>query len=247
MKLKTVAGGDTDTGAFTLVEMLVTIAVIAILAALLFPAITGVREKANDTKCVSNLRQMGAGLMLYVADHDGALIPGAVASQEGGLTLWFNALDAYMGNQEEGNLSNFASGRRPAWQRCPSKVFKETEMDHFSVGYGWNYYGDNAGHDGFGLYPGDYNADGSSSGGHGGSSRLAEVTKPAKTIIIADSKDIDVAPSATHQNIYLYPPPATGQRASRHSGRGNYLMVDGHVESLPPDLEGYTSYFIKAQ
>ena len=183
--------------------------------------------------------------MLYVADHDGALIPGAVASQNGGLTLWFNALDAYMGNQEEGSFSNFDSGRRPAWQRCPSKVFKETEMDHFSVGYGWNYYGDNAGHDGFGLYPGDYNADGSSSGGHGGSSRLLQVTKPTKTIIIGDSKDIEVAPSATYQNIYLYPPPNPG--ASRHSGRGNYLMVDGHVESLPPDLKGYESYFIKAQ
>lgn len=224
-----------DRRAFTLVEVLVVIAIAAILTALLFPAIAGVREKANGAKCASNLRQIGAGLMLYVADHDGALIPGAVASQDGGLTLWFNALDAYMGNQEEGRIENFDSGRRPAWQQCPSKVFKE--MDHFSVGYGWNYFGDNAGHDGFGLYPGDA----------GGSSRLSEVTKPAKTFIIADSKDINVAPEATYQNIYLYPPPSTNQRASRHSGRGNYLMVDGHVESLPPDLKGYDSYFIKAQ
>jgi len=234
-RLKTVAGSDAD--GFTLVEMLVVIAVVAILAALLFPAIAAVRIKTQNAKCVGNLRQMGAGLMLYVADHDGALIPGAVASLEGGLTLWFNALDAYMGNQEEGSLENFASGRRPAWQRCPTKVFNEAEMDHFSVGYGWNFFGDNDGHPGFGLYPGD----------PGGSSRLSEVTKPAKTFIIADSKDISVAPEATYQNIYLYPPPSTGQRASRHSGRGNYLMVDGHVESLPPDLEGYTSYFIKAQ
>jgi len=61
--------------AFTLIELLVTIAIIATLAALLFPAIKPVKEKANAVRCVSNLRQIGAAIILYAADH-GQRLPG---------------------------------------------------------------------------------------------------------------------------------------------------------------------------
>lgn len=232
---------NTRISGFTLVEMLVVIAVIAILASLLLPALGSIQEKGRNAQCVNNLRQMGVGLMLYVGDHDGALIPGAQPAQSGG--RWYNVLDAYMGNEEQGSLTKFASGNRPSWQRCPSKVFNSSEMNHVTVGYGWNYYGDNAGHDGFGNSIGDSN-------GRGYGSRLVEVTKPSKTIIIGDSKDLEIERTSTSQNVFLYPPPASvfeRFRAKRHSGRGNYLMVDGHVESLPPDLNGYDSYFNKVQ
>ena len=56
--------------AFTLIELLVVIAIIAILAAILFPVFAQAREQARKTSCLSNLRQLGTGHMMYVQDYD---------------------------------------------------------------------------------------------------------------------------------------------------------------------------------
>jgi prepilin-type N-terminal cleavage/methylation domain-containing protein len=56
--------------AFTLIELLVVIAIIAILAAILFPVFAQARESARRATCLSNLKQLGTAVMLYVQDHD---------------------------------------------------------------------------------------------------------------------------------------------------------------------------------
>lgn len=56
---------------FTLIELLVVVAIIAILAAILFPVFASAREAAKKTQCVSNSRQIGMALMMYLADNDG--------------------------------------------------------------------------------------------------------------------------------------------------------------------------------
>jgi prepilin-type N-terminal cleavage/methylation domain-containing protein/prepilin-type processing-associated H-X9-DG protein len=58
---------------FTLIELLVVIAIIAILAAILFPVFARVREKARQTACASNLRQIGTAFQMYTLDNDDLL------------------------------------------------------------------------------------------------------------------------------------------------------------------------------
>jgi prepilin-type processing-associated H-X9-DG protein/prepilin-type N-terminal cleavage/methylation domain-containing protein len=73
--------------AFTLVELLVIIAIIGILLAVLLPVIGRVREAANTTKCLSNLRQIGAALVMYANDNHNCLVPGDHISLTDGATL----------------------------------------------------------------------------------------------------------------------------------------------------------------
>jgi prepilin-type N-terminal cleavage/methylation domain-containing protein/prepilin-type processing-associated H-X9-DG protein len=66
----------TNQKGFTLIELLVVIAIIAILAAILFPVFARAREKARQSTCISNQRQIGTSLLMYAQDHEETL-PGS--------------------------------------------------------------------------------------------------------------------------------------------------------------------------
>src|SRR3954466_6301394 len=57
--------------AFTLIELLIVIAIIALLAAILFPVFGRARENARRASCQSNMKQIGLGLQMYIQDYDG--------------------------------------------------------------------------------------------------------------------------------------------------------------------------------
>src|ERR1700677_964585 len=88
--LTTSSGGGCSRKAFTLIELLVVIAIIAILAAMLLPALSRSKARAQGIICLSNLRQMQIGWVMY-ADDNGDRIPQNIASNSGRLSS--NPLD----------------------------------------------------------------------------------------------------------------------------------------------------------
>jgi prepilin-type N-terminal cleavage/methylation domain-containing protein/prepilin-type processing-associated H-X9-DG protein len=83
---------------FTLIELLVVIAIIAILAAILFPVFAKAREKARQSTCLSNTKQLGLAIMQYAQDYDERLPP--MNSQAPVNYLWYQVIDPYMKNSQ---------------------------------------------------------------------------------------------------------------------------------------------------
>ncbi len=89
---------------FTLIELLVVIAIIAILAAILFPVFARAREKARQTSCLSNLRQLATGVAMYASDNDGMMpwqqtlvVWDALGTL--GMSPWLQVVEPYVKNR----------------------------------------------------------------------------------------------------------------------------------------------------
>jgi prepilin-type N-terminal cleavage/methylation domain-containing protein len=115
--------------AFTLIELLCVIAIIAIMAAMLLPAVAGAKAKGQRAQCISNLRQLGIGFTTFAHDHEGKF-PAQVATDAGGAQeLAFRAYNIpgkfYFAYQLFLPVTNELSTPRVLW--CPSDRRESTE------------------------------------------------------------------------------------------------------------------------
>lgn len=130
---------------FTLVELLVVIAIIIILAAILFPIFARARDKAQHTRCINNMRQMGAAFEMYEDDYEGSICPVSIGSGVvGGETattgamywgyMWGDLINPYLKQLKKGKTFGQTSGQGEIFQ-CPSAPTEEmTEGKYWQGG-----------------------------------------------------------------------------------------------------------------
>ncbi|HCA46894.1 MAG TPA: hypothetical protein DEP45_05880 [Armatimonadetes bacterium] len=190
---------------FTLIELLVVIAIIAILAAILFPVFARAREKAKQTSCLSNCKQMGLAVMMYVSDYDdnypARQRPLAAPFTYNGYThssaiLWYMAIEPYHKNVQVFN--------------CPSA----------DVTWRGQYTGDTR----YGIN--------THIAGNNSASNVSDIKKPAETIIIADSDWTHSTADYGFSNSWMLanPPHVSRFIPSRHNGGANITLCDGHAK-----------------
>jgi prepilin-type processing-associated H-X9-DG protein/prepilin-type N-terminal cleavage/methylation domain-containing protein len=225
--------------AFTLVEMLVVMGVMALLAAILFPALAGARERARQAACASNLRQLALADGIYAQDNDGCFAPAAQDFFTRDDRRWFGVRGAD-GRFEprDGPLVPYLKDGG-GLRQCPS--FRTTVgFDQGTGGYVYNYLAVGGRVGRLGYVTGAFDQ---------GTSE-AELQEPAEIAMFADGA-IDIGTGLAEYG-FMEPPPAVAARIPgahvldppihfRHQERANVVFVDGHVRALPRALSAETS------
>jgi prepilin-type N-terminal cleavage/methylation domain-containing protein/prepilin-type processing-associated H-X9-DG protein len=217
-------------GGFNLIELLVVIGIIAILAALLLPAISKGKTAALQTKCLNNVRQLGIAMNLYTGETQ--LYP-FTADANTRNTWYMTLLPYYSSNYAVMQCPTFKGDRPPqdalVWVGGnPSLNDPTTPGGIAGVSYGYNGYGvASAGVSswylqlGLGVqvnqgqpYPPQIN--------------VLSVVNPSDMIAMADSLQQPRYPQFYSFLLSIGSPPAT----ERHNGGSNVGFTDGHVQSI---------------
>jgi prepilin-type N-terminal cleavage/methylation domain-containing protein/prepilin-type processing-associated H-X9-DG protein len=222
-----------DHDGFTLMELLVVIAIIAILAALLLPAISHAKARAQRIQCAGNLHQLGLALQQFVGDNK-VYPPGQGGNEQD--PGWMDVLEDQMGrNVWKSRRVRYTGFWTNGVWRCPnasrpSILPKEfTAQDFFS--YGYNVYGIGGGF-GLGVIH--------QKGKHVSVNEYA-VVSPSGTIAIGDgffgnqSVIVDGQLTLGRVNAQQEFFGSTARAYARHQAKANMVFCDGHVE--PPALK----------
>jgi len=235
---------------FTLIELLVVIAIIAILAAILFPVFAQAREKARQTSCLANSKQIALSVLMYVQDYD-EVVP--LVYDLNTLGSWTDRVQPYIKNWD---LMFCPSG---GGKRLPATLNQSANR-----WWGWwryfTQYGFNA------TYLNRANANCSNiminGNAFGPPQPVAAATKPAETVMITETGQ-----TGTDENVGSHVVGAPGGLRStdactygdwgqpnggvwfammgrttmgffapRHSEGGNIAFLDGHAKHLRPGL-----------
>jgi len=212
-------GSQPPRRAFTLVELLVVIAVIAILAAILFPVFAQARDKARSAACMSNMKQLGTSIQMYVQDYDEQIFFRSTnnanstrihTATTGNGLKWWNVLMPYIRDK---NVF-----------RCPSDT-PNPSVDT----------------NGLAIIPRSYAASASME-----ALSLAQVSRTVETIVITEAWSTNGSGSKMNTEQWLEAfdgdmapdplrPGSMLKYANRHQGGMNCTFFDGHAKWLKPD------------
>jgi prepilin-type N-terminal cleavage/methylation domain-containing protein/prepilin-type processing-associated H-X9-DG protein len=206
--------------AFTLLELLVAIAVIAVLAALLLPTLTRSKESSQTTKCGSNLHQFVLAAQMYWDDNNGNTFAYSGAASTMGTPYWFGLLGA--GAEEtrtfDPNTGPLYSYLGSGVDFCPAFDYASSQFKLKAISptcdYGYNYF----------LFSPLKN--------------IRKLAAPANVALLADAAQVNTfeAPASPtrpmFEEFYYVDNEADQPNGQfRHQQRANVVFVDGHLAS----------------
>lgn len=203
----------TRSGAFTLIELLTVIAIIAVLAAILFPVIGNMKNRANQSASVNNLRQWGAALAASLAEFDGAMPSDGATG--GGANLadedaWFNRLPKFMGQLALNN---------PQVQTNPPSAGQKSLFVNPGV---------NTGTPGANNRPFFYGMNDFLSNADEPTMKMLRVERPSATVFMAEK--LDPGSAVTLQQVQAFF--GGGNPMIDQDNEANFVFCDGHVATM---------------
>ncbi len=203
-------------GGFTLIELLAVIAIVAMLAAMLLPALARAKAKAQSVSCISNLRQIGLAMHLYAEDANGFL-PGTSHSSLS--NSWVYSLAPYAASVDKIRI-------------CPVDQKRDERLANHGTSYTMNEYTSTPALDPFGEpMPGEPTWN-----------RLSSIAKPCATILvfeISDRAGSGTGQDHTHSRNWLingWDSVLEDIQPDRHGASANYLFADWHVAALKAEF-----------
>jgi len=229
-------------GGFTLIELLTVVAVIAILAALLLPALSRAKGKAASTQCQNGMKQLGLAMMLLVDDSDGAFPTASATSALGAhpedWVYWQSVTGPGGGmgmrDSRQGAIVPYLSGYNVKYFRCPvdndalareAAWKKDPSQEQYTYSYSLNAHSER----GMASYI-------SKDRSVIRKNRFSSIVNPSQKIMLAEEKgSARDGPGDAFINDGSWLPlgyPLT----MRHQGKANVVFADSHVESVPREF-----------